>query len=58
MTRMLNQHLKLTADQSVARLHGQWEKDMILYDRILAQLQMMADALSKGIVKQFPRKFK
>lgn len=55
---MLNQHLKLTADQAVARLAKDWAKDINLYDQIRDQLQMMANDLSTGIIKQFPDKFR
>jgi hypothetical protein len=56
LVNMLNQHLKLTADQATARLHKEWEKDIALYDKIRHQLQMMADALAAGITRQFPEK--
>ena len=54
---MLNQYLALTLDQTTARLRKQWQTDITLYDQIRSQLSQMADALSDGIVKQFPEKF-
>ncbi len=57
MMAMLNQHLKLTADQATATLKQEWDKAINLYDQIRQQIQAMANGLSDGIVKQFPEKF-
>jgi hypothetical protein len=53
---MLNQHLALTTQEAVARLHQNWSDDVGAFDRIFAQAMTMADALSDGIAKQFPTK--
>ena len=54
---MLNNHLALTTKEAVALLGKQWADVVSLYDEIIAQLMMMADQLSTGIVKQFPEAF-
>lgn len=53
---MLNQHLALTTQEAVARLQQRWTDDVAAFDQIFAQAMMMADALSDGIVKQFPNR--
>jgi hypothetical protein len=54
---MLNQHLSLTTQEAVNRLQQKWNDDVTNFDAIFSQAMMMADALSDGIVKQFPAKF-
>jgi hypothetical protein len=54
---MLNQHLSLTTQEAVNRLQQKWDDDVTNFDAIFSQAMMMADALSDGIVKQFPAKF-
>jgi hypothetical protein len=58
LTAMLYQHLRLTTAEVVARLKGNWTADVASYDRIHLHALGMADALSTGIVKQFPRRFR
>ena len=58
MRRMMHDHLKLTTDEAVARLHGDWAGDVNAYDAVHRQILGMADMLSAGIVNQFPQKFK
>ena len=55
---MLFEHLRLTTAEAVARLQGDWTADVTSYDRIHLHALGMADALSTGIVKQFPRRFR
>jgi hypothetical protein len=55
---MLNEHLRLTTDEAVARLQRNWAADVAAYDRVHRHALGMADALSTGIVKQFPRRFR
>ena len=54
---MMNVHLSTTTDEVVARLTKNWDADVRAYDRVYDHILMMADALSDGIVKQFPEKF-
>ncbi|HSE82348.1 MAG TPA: hypothetical protein VLA87_11765 [Gaiellaceae bacterium] len=57
MKEMLYEHLRLTTDEVVARLQGDWAADVAAYDRIHVQALEMADMLSTGIVRQFNRRF-
>ena len=54
---MMNKHLSTTTDEVVARLTKNWDADVRAYDAVYNHILMMADALSDGIVKQFPAKF-
>ena len=54
---MLNQHLALTTQEATARLQGRFSDDAAAFDQIYTQAIQMADALSDGIVKQFPARF-
>ena len=55
---MLNEHLRLTTDEVVARLQGRWAADVAAYDRIHHHALGMADTLSAGLVAQFPARFR
>jgi hypothetical protein len=57
MKAMLHEHLRLTTDEALARLQGDWAADVAAYDEIHLQALGMADMLSSGIVKQFPARF-
>ena len=54
---MLLQHLGLTTGEVVARLEERWADEVAAYDRVHRHALMMSDALSTGIVKQFPSRF-
>ena len=54
---MMNEHLALTTQEAVARLQKNWTADVAAFDKIFDQAMMMADALTDGIVKQFPDRF-
>jgi hypothetical protein len=54
----LEEHLRLTTDEAVARLAGDWEADVAAYDAIHAHILGLADVLSTGIVRQFPGRFR
>ncbi|CAB1254841.1 conserved protein of unknown function [Ruminococcaceae bacterium BL-6] len=52
-TLMLHDHLKMTEEEAVARLSGQYQKDVSLFDVIEEQALMMGDYMAEGIIKQF-----
>ena len=53
---MLNEHLSLTTNEAVLRLQKRWTDDVNNFDRIYSQALSMADALTNGIIKQYPAK--
>ena len=54
----LRMHLKLTTEEAVARLTGNWTADVAAYDQIHVHALHVADLLSTGLVKQFPKRFR
>jgi hypothetical protein len=54
---LLNLHLSLTKQEVVARLEQNWDADVASFDEIFTEIMTVADALSDGLVKQFPEKF-
>jgi hypothetical protein len=54
---LMKRHLSTTTDEVVARLTKNWDADVKAYDAVYDHILHMADALSDGIVKQFPNKF-
>lgn len=54
----MHEHLKLTTEEAVAQLKGDWTGSIRAYDKVHMQILAMADALSEGIVAQFPGKFR
>ena len=54
---LLALHLKLTKDEAVARLEGDWEADVAAFDEIFTEVLTLADALSEGIIHQFAERF-
>lgn len=57
LTDMLYKHLDFTTTEVVSRLKKDWPADIEAYDKGHAHMLMFADALTSGIVKQFPKKF-
>jgi hypothetical protein len=55
--KMMKKHLDLTTKEAVLHLQGRWKGDIRAYDRVRAEILMMADTLADGIVKQFPGRF-
>jgi hypothetical protein len=51
---MLEEHLRVTTEEAKARLEKRWDDDVRTFDGILDQALHMADALTDGILKQFP----
>ncbi|MBO9130043.1 glycosyltransferase [Bacillus sp. 165] len=55
---LLYTHLKMVTDEAVARIKQDWQGNIIAFDKGEDHIIVLADALTKGIVKQFPNKFK
>ena len=54
---LLALHLKLTKDEAVARLTGDWTADVRAFDDIFNEIMVLADALNDGLAAQFPERF-
>jgi hypothetical protein len=54
----MSMHLKLTTEEAVARLQGNWTADVAAYDKVHDHILHMSDLLSSGLVKQFPQRFR
>jgi hypothetical protein len=54
---LLALHLKLTKDEAVARITGDWAADIKAFDDIFTEIMVVADTLHDGIVAQFPNRF-
>ena len=57
LTDMLYKHLDYTSSEVESRLAKDWDADIAAYDKGHDHMLMFADALTDGIVKQFPKKF-
>lgn len=58
MREMMHDHLRLTTDEAVAQIKGDWAGSIRAYDEVHVQILAMADMLSEGIIRQFPNKFR
>jgi hypothetical protein len=58
MRAMMRTHLDDTVDEALARLQHRYRDDIRAYARIHRHIVMTADALSAGIIRQFPRRFR
>jgi len=54
---LLALHLKLTKDETVARISSDWAADVAAFDDIFNEIMVVADTLYEGIVAQFPDRF-
>jgi hypothetical protein len=54
----MRMHLKLTTEEAVARLQGDWNADVAAYDKIHTHILHLSDYLAAGLVKQFPKRFR
>jgi hypothetical protein len=54
---MMKMHLSTTTNEVVARLTKNWDEDVRAYDALSDHILKMSDALTDGIVRQFPEKF-
>jgi hypothetical protein len=50
-------HLDHTLEEATARLKGDWAADIAAYDNVREHALGMADALSGGLIEQFPERF-
>jgi hypothetical protein len=57
LVEMMNKHLSTTTEEVAARLTKNWEADVRAFDAVYDHILAMSDALSDGIIKQFPDKF-
>jgi len=57
MKTMMHEHLRLTTDEVVARLKGDWAADVKAYDRVEREILHMSEMLADGLVGQFPARF-
>ena len=57
LTSMMFAHLDQTLSEATNQLKGNYAASIKDYDRAMDHIVMMADALSDGIVAQFPSKF-
>jgi len=54
---LLTRHLDLTLTEAVDRLQGRYAADVADYEPVHAEILTLADALSAGIIAQFPERF-
>jgi hypothetical protein len=54
---MMKTHLSTTTAEVTARINKNWDEDARAFDAVYDHILKMSDALSDGIVKQFPDKF-
>jgi hypothetical protein len=54
---MMKMHLDTTLTEALANLHQDYPADAAAYDAVQAHILMMTDALSSGIIVQFPDRF-
>jgi hypothetical protein len=57
MKTTMQNHLRLTTDEVVARLQSNWAADVKAYDRVEREILQMSEMLADGLVAQFPSRF-
>jgi hypothetical protein len=57
MKTMMKDHLDLTLEEATARLNEDWAGDVAAYDKVHDEILHMADMISDGIIRQFPKSF-
>jgi hypothetical protein len=57
LKKLLYMHLKLVTNDLSASLERDWEARIVAIDEGVSHIILMADTISAGVVKQFPKKF-
>lgn len=57
MRTMMRQHLDFTLAEAVDQLQGRYAESVADYDQARGEILTMADMLSEGIIRQFPKQF-
>ena len=57
LAEMMKMHLSTTTDELMSRLNKKWDDDVKAFDNVYDHILKMSDALSDGIVKQYPDRF-
>lgn len=57
-TMMYRTHLDLVKEEAVNLITGNYQEEPSVYDRLETQALEMADTMTKGIISQFPTKFR
>jgi len=55
---MMRMHITQTVSYAADQLQGNYAKSIATYGEAEAHMRMMSDAITKALVKQFPKKFK
>ena len=55
---MFFEHLTLTTSEAVFILQKDFKASIAVFDKIELEALQMADTITRGIVKQFPNKFR
>lgn len=55
---LMHVHLQMLTEDVKAILAKDWDADIMWFDKGADHLTMLSDALTDGIIKQFPQKFK
>ena len=58
LKKMINDQMKLTADEATERLKKNYDADAEAFDKVHDGILKMSDSIAEGIIKQFPNKFK
>ncbi len=58
LKKLLYMHLELVTDDLLASLEKEWDARIVAIDEGVTHIILMADAISEGVLKQFPEKFK
>lgn len=57
MQKMMRKHLELTTSEVLAHAQGRYLDDAQAFDKVVAEILMMSDMITAGIIAQFPSRF-